>query len=233
MNYCSPFMGSKECDDILIDIYKKFVLQNSSSAIGKTLFGNGWGGNDLNNLDNEISALLNEQKKSSDIIIQCSSRKEFEIEIKKYNLSKNEEIFIFLKSRKKNKILNKKLESFLTHVRNSFAHGLFEMVEIDNENYFILEDKISENKISMKALVSHNNLLKIHEIILRGPLKYHEISLEKFEELLNIVNNEEKELIIKLYKKSDDKYIQKKNNNWNRMNKIKVWKLLNNIIINK
>jgi len=66
------------------------------------------------------------------------------------------------------------LTSVFSHIRNSLAHGRFNIVDSDNESFFILEDfkpevdKGEGNRVSARMILKKSTLLKWIEIIEDG-----------------------------------------------------------------
>ena len=75
-------------------------------------------------------------------------------------------------------IYDKKKNQFLRvfyHLRNAFAHCRLNMVDVDGECVFILEDVVTskgKNKLSARMILRKSTLLKWIDIIESGEIKY-------------------------------------------------------------
>ena len=61
------------------------------------------------------------------------------------------------------------------HLRNAFAHCRLNMVDVDGECVFILEDVVTskgKNKLSARMILRKSTLLKWIDIIESGEIKY-------------------------------------------------------------
>lgn len=124
----------------------------------------GW---DVDNMWNENSMFLNgindilfdDQKKKFSMKYSCNDIYDY---LEKNNINEDKinenkrELFLFLKYDTW-KGVQEKYMSFFKHIRNSFAHGRFAI----SDNYLILEDVSTKNKVDEKDKVVINALIVI------------------------------------------------------------------------
>lgn len=66
------------------------------------------------------------------------------------------------------------LVSVFSHIRNSLAHGRFNIIDFNSETFFILEDSGTKNRVSARMILKKSTLLKWIEAIEGGEKAYVE-----------------------------------------------------------
>ena len=86
---------------------------------------------------------------------------------KKFPLKKYEEKICVYKK-------DNQLVSVFSHIRNSLAHGRFNIIDFNSETFFILEDSGTKNRVSARMILKKSTLLKWIEAIEGGEKAYTE-----------------------------------------------------------
>ena len=100
------------------------------------------------------------------VTLKTAKRIDFQDKIMEQNLgcmddANYSERFVFTKSKKN------KYTSFLSHLRNAFAHGHFVFQNFKNEIYLFLKDVRNNNTLTMRGAIKYSSLVCLVEIISR------------------------------------------------------------------
>jgi len=151
--------------DYLGSLLSFYVLDNPISALGHELSDYGWKGRGLLLLRSGIEKLLNTESALLSNFSGFDSSADFIGSLKKYRFEDQNscvhcERVVFMNSK------GNYIKSFLAHLRNSFAHGLF---YYDQKQRNFLFDDYAKGNLTMRAVLSVKTLESIKDLIVGGP----------------------------------------------------------------
>lgn len=147
----------------IIDFYLLKSPAENLSARGRTLESYGW--NNTYDLKRKIG-LISKLKPS--MFAFADALKEMEEALKDSNLyqrfweNHKERVCLY--------IVKNQLNSLFYHIRNSFAHGRFDIIKTKTDNIFVMED-VNKKYISARMVLKESTLLNWIDIIEHGEFK--------------------------------------------------------------
>lgn len=169
LNTPSPF---SQLDDEWINIIIFYVFHvpvSGISARGGTLSSYKWGENNKKNDFKILKAKLILDADMDKNKFRCVDNKDqmkealIDNELYQFPEKIGEERVSYRKTK------NSIIDSLLSHIRNSFAHGRLSFYNINNEIYVAMEDLVGSNLVSARMILSKSTLMKWKKTIEDGP----------------------------------------------------------------
>ncbi len=142
----------------IIDFYLFKTPAENLSARSKSVESYGW--NNTYNLKKKIGLTSNQS-----LFTFAETLKEMEEALSDSNLKKrfwenhNERVCLYVQKNQ--------LNSLFYHIRNSLAHGRFDIIKRNTDNIFVMED-VNKKCISARMVIKESTLLNWIEIIEQG-----------------------------------------------------------------